>query len=60
MFCINAYYPDGDEKQKLNCKNEKKLKEDEVFGEKCPLTYYCTVTERYENTYECMDCEYWG
>lgn len=58
MFCENAYYPDGDETKKLNCKSKKKLEEDDFFKERCPLIYYCTITERIENTADMFGCPY--
>ena len=60
MFCEYAYYPNGDETKKLNCSNEQKLKEDKMFKDRCPLIYFCNVTERYENTTDMFNCFYRG
>lgn len=50
MICGNAYYLDG----KLRCK----VKDDIIFGDRCPLVYYCTITGRFENTNDCLTCIY--
>lgn len=56
MLCENAYYPGNEEKP--NCMCERKLKEDDYFNEKCPLIYYCTINERFEQTTEMFGCKY--
>ena len=58
MLCEYAYYPDGDETKKLNCNNEKKLREDDLFKHRCPLIYYCKISERFENTTDMFGCRY--
>ena len=50
MYCENAYYEDG----RLCCK----VMNDEVFGDKCPLIYYCTITGKFENTDDFLECKY--
>ena len=50
MICENAYYEDG----RLCCK----VMNDEVFGDKCPLIYYCTITGKFENTDDFLECKY--
>lgn len=55
MLCENAYYPNGNEKEKPNCR---KMKETEYFKGKCPLIYYCTINERFEQTTDMFGCKY--
>ena len=56
MLCKNAYYPDGNEKGRLHCKNEHKAADDPVMKDKCPLIYYCRINERFENTVDAFNC----
>lgn len=58
MICEYAYYPNGDKKKKLNCKNKQKIKDDTFFKDRCPLIYYCTISERFENTVDMFKCKY--
>lgn len=56
MICEYSYYPSNSEKP--HCKNEKKLLEDNYFKEKCPLIYYCPISERFEQTVDMLGCKY--
>ena len=58
MICEKAYYPNGDETKKLNCRSKLKIQEDTLFKERCPLIYYCAISERFENTTDMFDCKY--
>lgn len=55
MICENSYYPKGNEELKPNCKY---LMNDDYFKGKCPLIYYCTITQRFEQTAQMFDCKY--
>lgn len=57
MICENSYYPNNNEKLKPCCKSEQKLKDD-LFGERCPLIYYCRISERFEQTADMFECKY--
>lgn len=61
MLCENAYYltPD-DNSSHLGCNNPKKLSEDDLFKQQCPFIYWCTISERFENTTDFMQCKYRG
>ena len=58
MTCEYSRYPDGDKTEKPVCTNEKKIAEDDYFGNKCPLIYYCTINERFEQTSDMLTCKY--
>lgn len=60
MDCEYSYYPNGDGsgKEKPCCKNKKKIEEDNCFKDKCPLIYYCTIDERFEQTADMFNCRY--
>jgi len=58
MLCEYAYYLTDDKSEKPCCNNQKKLAEDDYFKEKCPLIYYCSISERYENTTDMFNCKY--
>lgn len=58
MLCEYAYYESEEPRSKLCCSNEQKLKEDQVFKKRCPLLYFCTISQRYENTDEFIHCTY--
>ena len=50
MLCENAYYRDN----KLYCQ----VKNDVLFGDRCPLVYLCRVSMKFENTTDFFDCPY--
>lgn len=58
MICENAYYSNknkmSDNRERLYCKDERVTE----FGGKCPLVYWCTVSERFENTVDMFNCQY--
>lgn len=60
MLCENAYYDNVNNvsRKRLLCSSEKKAKDDLMFGNKCPLIYFCQITERYENTADMFNCIY--
>lgn len=60
MICEYSYYPEGNEKKKPCCKNERKLAEDDYFKDRCPLIYYCTINERFEQSTSMFGCKYRG
>lgn len=49
MICENAYYKDDG---KLYCKHLN----DAVFKDRCPLIYYCTINNRFENIADYVEC----
>lgn len=51
MICENAYYKDDG---KLYCK----VHDDPTFNDRCPLIYYCTISNRFENIADYADCPY--
>lgn len=54
MICENAYYLESEKKPR--CKN---IKDDNnSFGNKCPLIYFCPITDQYENTSAMFKCVY--
>lgn len=60
MICENAYYPNqtGNNGERLYCKNEQIIN---GFTEgKCPLVYWCNISEKFENTADMFDCIYRG
>lgn len=58
MLCNNAYYPNitGENRERLYCINQAVI--DGFSKGKCPLVYWCPVSERFENTPDCLDCIY--
>ena len=54
MLCEKAYYPNGtgENREKLCCKDERNTN----MGGRCPLIYWCKVSEKYENTTDMFDC----
>lgn len=56
MICENAYYKPGEDRP--YCKSKRKSEEDEVFKDKCPLIFWCSMARRYENTGRAVDCIY--
>ena len=56
MICENAYYKDGD--KKLSCSSKRKLEEDQVFKDRCPLIYLCRISGKFENTADFTECPY--
>lgn len=58
MLCQYAYYESDEYRAKLCCNNERKIKEDNFFGELCPLVYWCPINERFENTKDMFRCIY--
>lgn len=58
MLCEYAYYKTDDKSEKPCCNNPQKLKEDDFFKERCPFIYFCTVSERFENTVDITRCIY--
>lgn len=57
MICEKAYYPNGsgENRERLYCK-DKRL--DDFFNGKCPLIYWCPVSEKFENTSDMFSCPY--
>lgn len=58
MLCEYAYYKTDKKSEKPCCNNERKIQEDTFFGDRCPLIYYCTISERFENTTDMFGCKY--
>lgn len=58
MLCEYAYYKTESQQERPCCNNKYKLEEDNFFKEKCPLVYYCTINERFENTSDMFKCKY--
>lgn len=58
MICEKAYYKNGtgEGRERLYCTDERVAE----FDGKCPLIYWCNITERYENTPDMMKCIYRG
>lgn len=58
MICERAYYPNGtgEHRERLFCECQE-VKNGFSKG-KCPLVYWCNVSERFENTPEFFDCIY--
>lgn len=56
MICEKAYYPNetGENRERLYCKDERVTD----FDGKCPLIYWCTISEKYENTEDMFNCIY--
>ena len=56
MLCEKAYYLNktGKSREKLYCKDERVTD----FGGKCPLVYWCSINERFENTTDMFNCVY--
>lgn len=56
MLCENAYYPNktGENRERPCCLNEKVTD----FDGRCPLIYWCSISERYENTADMFNCKY--
>lgn len=59
MICENAYYPNGtgENREKLYCK-QKEVINDEFSKGKCPLIYWCSISEKFENTTDMFGCIY--
>ena len=60
MLCENSFYKSKRKQERPFCKSERKQKEDSVFHDKCPLIYWCAVSERFEQTTDMFDCKYRG
>lgn len=60
MLCEYAYYKTDKKSEKPCCNNKQKLLDDDVFKERCPLIYYCSISERFENTTDMFNCKYRG
>ena len=58
MLCPNAYYESDEHRAKLCCKSERKLKEDTFMKDRCPLIYWCPISNKYENTMDMFYCTY--
>lgn len=58
MLCEYAYYETDSKRAKLCCSNPQKLAEDDLFKKRCPLIYWCTISERFENTADMLRCPY--
>lgn len=56
MICEKAYYPNktGENREKLYCMDERVTE----FNGKCPLIYWCQVSEKFENTSDMFNCPY--
>lgn len=54
MLCENSYYPNDNNNEKPNCRKM----DDNYFKGKCPLIYYCTINERFEQTTDMFGCKY--
>lgn len=57
MICENAYYPNGtgENREKLYYKDPGGAS---GFNGKCPFSYYCNISEKYENTADMFECVY--
>lgn len=57
MICEKAYYPNktGENRARLYCMDERVT---ELFNGKCPLIYWCPVSEKFENTSDMFGCPY--
>lgn len=58
MICEKAYYPNGtgENRERLYCKDNRVTDLDK----KCPLIYWCTISEKFENTIDMFSCIYRG
>ena len=56
MLCEYAYYENDSKRARLNCNNEKKMAEDKTFKDRCPFSYYCNISERFENSTDMFKC----
>ena len=56
MICEKSFYPNGtgENRERLYCSDER-VKE---FNGKCPLIYWCPVSEKFENTSDMFNCPY--
>lgn len=58
MLCEKAIYKGEGQFEKPVCASARKASEDMLFGDKCPLIYYCRVNERFEQTEDMLTCPY--
>ena len=58
MICENSKYTGAGRLEKPVCTNPKKAIEDNVFGCKCPIIYYCPINDRFEQTEQMLHCPY--
>lgn len=56
MLCPNAYYETDAPRAKLNCRVVEKEPGPKPFGNRCPFVYWCSISERYENTADFVNC----
>lgn len=56
MICEKAYYPNGtgEDRERLYCKDNRVVQ----FNGKCPLIYWCPISEKFENTIDMKNCVY--
>ena len=56
MICEKAYYRNktGENREKLYCMDKRVVD----FEGKCPLIYWCPVSEKFENTIDMFGCPY--
>lgn len=56
MICEKAYYPNktGENRERVYCSDERV----KAFGGKCPLVYWCAISEKFENTTDMFSCIY--
>lgn len=58
MLCENAYYKSDKRTEKPCCNVEQKIKDDDMFKDRCPFIYWCSIDERFENTIDISGCKY--
>ena len=58
MLCEKAYYPNGtgEHRERVYCSDKRVAAT--VFDGKCPLVYWCTVSEKFENTTDMFNCKF--
>ena len=59
MLCENAFYPNktGENRERPHCKC-KEVIDDDITKGKCPLIYWCPISEKFENTTYMFNCIY--
>lgn len=57
MLCEKAYYPNktGENRERVYCSDERAT---DFFDGICPLVYYCTISEKFENTTGMFNCKF--
>lgn len=56
MLCEKAYYPNGtgENHERVYCSDSRVTS----FEGKCPLVYWCAISEKFENTTGMFECTY--